>query len=743
MPRSRSLIIAVLFILVLALGTAPQPAYAQPLTFVDETASAQVSYTHGYTFPLLSPLGAFDEPRAIAGGVAAGDYDNDGHIDLYAVRGDIGPNLLFRNLGDGTFEEVAADADVDLDAVSSSGPIFADIDGDGLLDLLVGGVGGTSVSVFRNEGDKTFEDVTATTGFATGKNTFGAAFGDYDRDGDLDAVLSHWATPMAPGVTSETLWRNDGSFSFTDVSLESGITAILFDDAFLGFDLTFTPNFVDIDSDGWLDLLLANDFKQSKVLRNEGDGTFADYTAPGVITDENGMGAAIGDYDNDGVLDWFVSSIWDPSGSTIENWGVTGNRLYRGLGDGTFEDVTDVAGVREGFWGWGATFADFDNDGDLDLFHTNGWGAVTGPPTDAFYTDPARFFVSDGEGAFAEQSASLGVVDTGHGRGVVAFDQERDGDLDLFVSNNRGPSRFFRNGLGNEESYLTVRLRGLAPNTQAIGARVYATTDTGTQMREIRAGSNFESQDPAEAHFGLGASNEIFRVRVVWPLGGFTDLGPIAVNQILDVAQTAASCGNGVVETTAPYSEECDQGAANGTGGSDCQVNCLFPAGVSPCAVNATIEQPRLRVTGIGNPGKGRARIRGDVQTVAGIDPVTEGLRASVLDGAGDPAIEILLPGGLWNPAAGSGWRASRDGTRFRYRSPVASARVTLKSSGRVRIRVVQKHSTYALDASDEPFVLKLAFDPTAANPAVCAAASFSPYDCRSRRGRLRCRDDN
>ncbi len=725
------------------LGGLCHVAHAQSLSFTDETTAAHVPYAHGYTVPLLHPNGAFDEPRAIAGGVATGDYNNDGQIDLYAVHGDIGPNLLFRNLGDGTFEEVAATADVDLDGVSSSGPIFADIDGDGFLDLFVGGVGGTPVTVFRNEGDNTFEDVTLTTGFATGKNTFGAAFGDYDRDGDLDAVLSHWATPLVTGVTSETLWRNDGAFSFTDVSLESGITAVLFGDAFLGLDLTFTPNFVDIDSDGWLDLLLANDFKQSKVLHNEGDGTFADYTAPGVITDENGMGAAIGDYDNDGVLDWFVSSIWDPSGSTIENWGVTGNRLYRGLGDGTFEDVTDAAGVREGVWGWGATFADFDNDGDLDLFHTNGWGAVAGPPTGDFFADPARFFVSDGEGAFTEQSAFLGVVDTGHGRGVVAFDQERDGDLDLFISNNRGPSRFFRNALGTDESYLTVRLHGLTPNTQAIGARVYATTRAGTQMREIRAGSNFESQDPAEAHFGLGAASEITQLRVLWPLGGFTDLGPVAMDQILDIAQTASSCGNGTTETTAAYSEECDLGAENGTGGSACQVNCLLPASVPPCTANATLDQPRLRVTGLGKPGRGRARIRGYVQPDVAIDPVASGLHAFVVDGAGAALLQILLPGGAWNPVLRSGWRAARNGTSFHYRSPSASARLTLKPSGRVRVRIIQKNGSYAIDSSDEPLTLSLQLDPLAETPAECAAASFSTYDCVVRSSRLRCRDSN
>ena len=132
-----------------------------------------------------------------------------------------------------------------------------------------------------------------------------------------------------------------------------------------------------------------------------------------MITDENGMGAAVGDYDNDGVLDWFVSSIWDPNGVVEGHWGVTGNRLYHGVDDGTFIDATETAGVRAGYWGWGATWADFDNDGHLDLFHVNGFGRSLGYfETREFVADPSRLFMANGDGTFTERSADLGLADT-------------------------------------------------------------------------------------------------------------------------------------------------------------------------------------------------------------------------------------------------------------------------------------------------------------------------------------------
>jgi enediyne biosynthesis protein E4 len=512
-------------------------------SFVDVTSEAGLAYEHGYLDDF------FSAPRLTAAGVAAGDYDGDGWIDLYVVRGSIGPNLLFRNRGDGTFEEVGQSAGVALDGTLGSGPTFADYDGDGHLDLLVLGVGftdnhdglATPPTLFRNRGDGTFEDVTAKAGLVVTRDTYSASFADIDRDGDLDLFLTHWGTFPRPGTPAENLWRNNGDGTFTEATLAAGITPYVHPDIGM-VDLTFSANFADLDSDGWPDLLLASDFGSSRVFHNDGDGTFTETTSP-VISDENGMGSAVGDYDGDGDLDWFVTAVYDPRGVTSPSWGASGNRLYRNRGDGSFEDATDEAGVRQGYWGWGATFADLDNDGDLDLVHVNGWGPAATEETAPFLDDPTRVFLSRGDGTFVESAAALGIDDHGQGRGIVAFDYDGDGDLDLFVANNQQAPRLYRNEGGNRQNFLDVVMHGIPPNTQAIGARLVLTAGGRTQIREIAAGTNFVSQNPAVAHFGLGAAQTVESLRVIWPAGGEAEIHGVAAGQRLVVEQTEKSVG--------------------------------------------------------------------------------------------------------------------------------------------------------------------------------------------------------
>ncbi len=532
--------------LLLATGllVAAGPAAAAPpaVRFTDVTHAAGLAYEHGWRTPLVSEDGSFDERRHFAGGIAAGDYDDDGFVDLYAVRGDIGPNLLLRNRGDGTFVDEAAAAGVVLDGTAGCGPAFADLDGDGRLDLLVGGVRGEPLRLFRNTGARTFTEVTAGSGLDAVPDTYSAAFGDYDRDGDLDVLLAHWNTFRQLDESSRTLWRNDGGFRFTDVSLAAGVASRLVSPDF-PFDFTFTPNFADLDGDGWPDVLLAADVGTSTVLRNRGDGTFADITDPAVITDENGMGAAIGDYDRDGILDWFVSSIWDPDGHAEGAWGVTGNRLYRGRGDGTFADVTETAGVRAGYWGWAATWSDVDNDGDLDLFHVNGYGRDADyEPSRAFFTDPSVLFLNDGSGRFSEQAVVLGLDDHGMGRGAVSFDYDRDGDLDLLIANAGAAPRLFRNDGGNARHFLVVHLRGAGANRHGIGARVTVRAGGVTQLHELRAGSNYASQDPSEVHVGLGAATVVDELHVRWPSGAGTRRTGVAADQWLVLHESPPPC---------------------------------------------------------------------------------------------------------------------------------------------------------------------------------------------------------
>ena len=537
---------------VILLAARPPTAAAQAL-FVDVTHDAGFDYTHGIELPPVpeTPDQFYTlQYKIMSGGVAAGDFDGDGWVDLYVVRGSAGPNLLFRNLGNGRFEEVARNAGVAFSG-DFNGPVFADYDGDGHVDLFIGGVAGTGAVLARNLGNGHFEIATDQSGIRIDRNTFSSSFGDYDRDGDLDLFTAHWDVQVA-APASQHLWRNAGDGSFEDVSLAAGFADLIEWPGIpqpRGDVFTFGGIFSDIDDDRWPDLLVAGDFKTSHILVNQRDGSFADESVPTLLTEENAMGVAAADYDNDGDIDWFVTSVFHgdeaPYNPTRYRFGYTGNRLYRNEGHGAFADVTDAAGVRNGRWGWGACFADFNNDGHADLFHVNGMGD---PESDWwreefswFLDDPSRLFMANGDGTFTERAAAHGIADNGQGRGVVCFDYDRDGDIDIFIANNGQSPNLYRNTLIESASktanYLTVRLRARTPNRQGIGARITVRTGGTTQMREIRAGTNYLSQDPAEAHFGLAAIETIDEIRVDWPgvESKPTAIKDVAVNQVLIV----------------------------------------------------------------------------------------------------------------------------------------------------------------------------------------------------------------
>ena len=485
-----------------------------------------------------------------ASGLAAADYDSDGDIDLYVVGGDLSANKLFRNDGSGTFTDVAAAAGLDL-VHRGSGPAFADIDGDADLDLFVGAVEGDPVRLFENI-DGVYVDVTAASGLVmNAPHTFSATFGDYDQDGDLDLVLAHWGNPGR--TDTETLWRNNGDGTFENVSVPSRIAATLIDrpgaDDLQGramslrTDNSFTPVFTDIDGDGDQDLLVASDFGTSQVFLNEANGRFDLATDRDVIKDQAGMGAAVGDYDNDGDMDWFVTSIYREGESGGDPVGF-GNRLYANDGGGVFSDVTDAAGVADGGWGWGACFADFDNDGSLDIVHVNGWRDIVFPGDrvdlpNVYEQDRIRLFHSNGDGSFSEVAAATGLNDSGQGRGIACFDADRDGLLDIVVSNS-GENHlvYYRNETATDNHYLSVALESNGPNSQAVGARITVTADGQSQVREIRLGNNFASHNPAEAHFGLGPADTV-DVDVRWPDGSRFSVSGVAADQRLTYSQTS------------------------------------------------------------------------------------------------------------------------------------------------------------------------------------------------------------
>lgn len=503
------------FVLLLTTLLVGMSAVAQEWRFTNVTVEA------GMSFPT-------NEALAFAS-VAAADYDRDGWVDLLITKNGGGPNLLYRNLGNGTFENVAIQAGLAGFAQVVNSALFFDFDGDGWLDVFFAVRNIEQQRIYLNMGNGTFQEVLGT-GISMPGRVFSPTAGDYNGDGYLDLYVAMNRDPGTPGLNQ--LWRNNGNGTFSDVGETAGILA------FQDLDVEFTPNFADINNDGWADLLVVADFNTSQVYLNKKDGTFENITDRTVITDEGGMGSAIGDYDNDGDLDWFVSSILDPDDTPNTFWtGFSGNRFYRNRGDGTFEDVTDETGTRVGWWGWGSMFADFNNDGWLDLFHTNGNGVAEQP---FFSNDPVRMFVSNRDGSFTENSDALNLKDIGVGNGVACFDYDHDGDLDIFIANATLGSKLYRNDGGNAGNSLSIRLEGDKPNVYGVGGRVYLTAGGITQMREMSAANHYLSHNPYIAFFGMSSETSGDLV-VKWPDGTWNQHNAVAANQQLTLYKLHAN----------------------------------------------------------------------------------------------------------------------------------------------------------------------------------------------------------
>ncbi len=526
-----------------------QNALAKP-RFVDVTEAAGLTYTQheprrGENCIFTDAVGPFCEPERMSGGAAVGDIDQDGDLDLYVTRLDR-PDLLFRNRGDGTFEDATAEAGLDQLNVQSNGALFSDLDNDGDQDLYVTVLGRAGDApnnrhyLLINDGQGRFTEEAARRGAAVRSprehRMYSASVGDYDRDGWLDIHTNEW-TMKARSHTR--LLRNLGPEApghFADVTRLAGVNL----DGVWAFASTFT----DLDDDGWLDLAVAADFGTSRLYWNNGDGTFRDGTAEaGVGTDENGMGSTFGDYDGDGDLDWFVTSIDDPVDTCQTedcNWGISGNRLYRNEGERRFSDATDEAGVRNGFWGWGAAFFDCDNDGDLDLVMTNGARFPDHDMELAFNNDPIRLWENDGTGVMTEVSAEVGLTDTGSGKGLLVFDYDNDGDLDLFIVNNADVPRLYRNDGGNANQWLRVRAIGTTSNRDGIGVKVIVQTtlEAPAQVREIGTSTHFLGQSERVAHFGLGAHDApLAKVSIAWPGGHMQVFQDLPTNSTITITE--------------------------------------------------------------------------------------------------------------------------------------------------------------------------------------------------------------
>lgn len=528
---------------------------AQDWGFEEVSRQAGLVFEHAYS--------GNTEPEFMAGGVAVADIDADGDLDLLVVAGSRGNNALFMNQGDGTFVDRATEAGLVFPDRFDNAPTFADMNGDGLPDLFLGAVKGSGPKVLFNNGDGTFRDVTQDSGLTMSADVYGATFGDPDRDGDLDLVVAYWAEHH-----EDYLWRNDGRGFFRPADKAFGI-----DEALVATN-AFTPSFSDINNDGWADLLMVSDFRTTTYFINRGGSFVEGDRTP--ITDANGMGSAVGDIDNDGDLDWFVSSVGVVAGNP--NQTSTGNRMYRNKGDGTFEDTTDACGVREGHWGWGATFGDFDNDGDLDLFHVNGF---LGSFSAGYDQDASKLFVNNGSGVFHEESQARGINDRLQGRGVVSWDYDQDGDLDLLVANNAGPLQLFRNNGGNQNHYFRLRCSVNGSQAEALGARITLEYAGGRAIRELRNGGNYVSQNPPIAHFGLGRHETVTRVTVRWPDGAVTVHGPFNADAEYRLDRTTQkTCSGPGMTRSVPHLTAL-------TGGFDTQLR-LFNTGLETAEVSLT-----------------------------------------------------------------------------------------------------------------------------------------------------------
>jgi hypothetical protein len=539
-----------------------------PAPFLDATPASNIAYQVGYTRPALI-VDRGNVAESTFGGAASGDCDGDRDIDLFITYGNTGgpnggggPNRLYLNQlvehGNGLlFEDTAEQAGVAntrLDGKGNdrhSGPTFADMDGDGDLDLFLGGLYGDPSKIYENDGHCRFTDVTSNSPDVVNMlapHTISAGFGDYDLDGDLDMFLTHWATRDRVYLGDELqlletdhLWKNESDESgirFVNVSQESGMSDLTWSTRAADFydfpqdtDYTFTATFARINDDLWPDIAIAGDFGTTQVALNYGDGTFRNPHSPVLLAAQFGMGSALGDIDNDGDLDWFVSSILGPGDETrgLRPWG---NRMFINVGTG-FVDDTERLGVADGSWGWAACFLDIDNDADLDIFQTNGWSEpYLGHRV--WQTPAAKAFVLR-SGTYTEEAEALGLAEPASSRGVVCADFDQDGDTDLLELTDIAPNsaRLWENRTAAAGRHaLRVRLEGLPPNTRAAGARIFARIGDVTQMREITIGSNYTTQNPVVQIFGLDSSPFVDELLVEWPpLDG--DGGPVQLATLL------------------------------------------------------------------------------------------------------------------------------------------------------------------------------------------------------------------
>ena len=504
--------------------------------------------------------------------VAVGDFDNDGFDDLFVTDSAEGTtSKLFHNNRNLTFTDVTAAAGVGggndpLSIVADA--VWLDYDNDGWRDLLVVRFG--TPLLYHNQHDGTFRDVSAASGLTKFGNTIAAMTFDYDNDGNLDLLFGNYFKPVnlldlkdphvlpndldnAVNGGGVTLWHGDGHGRFEERTAQAGLGT------HTGWTLDVGHG--DFDNDGRQDIYLADDYGTDKLFFNNGDGTFRDASEKSIGVDtRKGMNVDVGDYDNDGWLDVYVTNITDEYMKEC-------NMLWHNNADGTFTDLSRETGTCETLWGWAAKFGDYDNDGLLDLFVVNGLRLagpenyipvlvelITKPGVD--FTDvrgwpdigtmtwsgyqKKKFFRNLDGHAFKEMSAEAGVDNDKDGRGIGVGDFDNDGRLDFYQANADQDSLLYHNTSTGTGHWVELTLVGTASNRDAIGARVTLKTASRSMIREVNGGNGYAGQSSTRVHFGLGTDAAIASLQIRWPSGTVQTVAA-PIDRITTVREAASS----------------------------------------------------------------------------------------------------------------------------------------------------------------------------------------------------------
>ena len=530
----------------------------QAVTFVDVTNEAGIRFQHssGTRSSLL--------PEDMGSGAGFADIDNDGDIDLYIVNIP-GPftqdgnshkgnaNALYLNNGDGTFTDITRAAGVGHQGFGM-GCVFADYDGDADLDLYLTNYGENIL--YRNNGNATFTDVTDAAGVGCELWSTGAAFADVDGDTDLDLYVCNYVTynleqleqmkeeslqsgkPVPSALNphvfepqDNVFYRNNGDGTFTDVTAETGIAA--------EGGRSMQALFSDFDNDNDLDLYVANDTTTNHIYRNDGSGNFTDVSTASWAADFRGsMGLTAGDYDADGDIDLFMSHWVDEENALYRNLfaedGATGQIRFV---DESYTSLLAEESIKQ--IGWGTTLFDYDNDGDLDIFVTNGSTFQELKRPEVLIPQADMLFRNNGDETFTNvsQEAGIAALPIRVGRGAAFGDYDNDGDVDIFIVNNHAPPTLLRNEGGNRSNWVYVKLVGASANRDAIGAKIQVKTADQTQVREIYAGESYMSANSFVAEFGVGDATQIETLQVTWQSGETQKLHNVPANQRIRITQ--------------------------------------------------------------------------------------------------------------------------------------------------------------------------------------------------------------